>query len=180
MSMMYPGWNGSTPTRPSVPGVYDDSLSILQKVNRLHDFVRGLWDRFADFATKVELAELRAFVVADQTRQDMELKRYTDEKLEALRTELLTIIDGIVVGSVQAWNPRRGKYTSLDDALSDLYANGEFVMRVETHDALGKLASEWDALEWTALQRDGHALEMLYPGGDHPRDWEVANESRIV
>lgn len=94
-----------------------------------------------------------------------ELKAYetiTDNKLSILKTDLENQIKEIELGNVLAYNPTTGTYTSVSQAIEDVYNAGRTqAINCGEFDALELTATEFDEKEITAFDFDNNSKTLL-------------------
>lgn len=94
-----------------------------------------------------------------------ELKAYetiTDNKLSILKTDLENQIKEIELGNVQAYNPTTGTYTSVSQAIEDVYNAGRTqAINCSEFDALELTATEYDNKDINAFDFDNNSKTLL-------------------
>lgn len=94
-----------------------------------------------------------------------ELKAYeviTDNKLEILKTNLENQIKEIELGNIQVYNPTTGTYTSISQAIEDVYnANRTQAINCSEFDALELTATGYDNKNISAFDFDNNSKTLL-------------------
>lgn len=153
MGIYYPFLgSGRTCNQVATPLVYDESLSVEQQIACLFGKIANI---DSDFATAVELDDVKSQIHAEQVAQTEQLEEYADSEIDKLDKNLRDLIAGLQVGML-IWNVTAGAYTENVRAMRDFF--NDVTVHAISVDALAQLDMTVDQLADCGLNVRGLAV----------------------
>lgn len=137
------------------PLVYDESLSYEQQIASLMGQMKKLAANMEQYVPNSVFQDFVSFMEKDQNEQTKELEQYTDERLIALKTYLITLIDQIAM-SMEIWDVTVGRFNVNIEAMRDLF--NDITVQALTVDSLAECEYTVDELAEYGLNVRGLAV----------------------